>query len=420
MHHRRTSSNTSNNGSINYPLFDSTTSMSSVTTSSPPYYPNHLLTVQQPNNNNNNTPSKSSNSNTFVHKLYNMVLDDQYQHLIAWSYTGSSFIVCNIMEFSRDVLPKHFKHNNFSSFVRQLNMYGFHKVNKSPRGHRTLAENQIWEFSHPKFLRGRSELLDEIKRKTMESVDNQQRQMNSDVQAHMNMIQSSQTEMMQQLSSLYENFNHVVKELNETKRKQESQDLLLKNMMQYICSRNEGQLPAELNFASLQLDQLQKNQSKPTPSIFITTPHLSNSSTSSTSSSTTTHSSTNNNNNQSMLHIHDIAPITPTSLGPKSPHPSLTNYLPPSPSTSTMLSDDDLEKHQHQSSTTVSSPNHSLYSPSPYQQSNHHRRHLSTGSMPNSISTSPIHFSQPSSPQPILSSHHNNFDFINPHDSLTH
>ncbi|OAD70908.1 heat shock factor-type transcription factor, partial [Phycomyces blakesleeanus NRRL 1555(-)] len=97
-----------------------------------------------------------------------MVIDKQYQHLIAWTYSGTSFIVCNITEFSRDVLPKHFKHNNFSSFVRQLNMqvlYGFHKVNKSPRGHRTLAENQIWEFSHPKFMRGRPDLLDEIKRK---------------------------------------------------------------------------------------------------------------------------------------------------------------------------------------------------------------------------------------------------------------
>ncbi|KAJ2778283.1 hypothetical protein GGI15_004218 [Coemansia interrupta] len=60
--------------------------------------------------------------NTFVNKLHEMVNDSQYQHLISWNFSGTSFVVCNIMEFSRELLPKHFKHNNFSSFVRQLNM----------------------------------------------------------------------------------------------------------------------------------------------------------------------------------------------------------------------------------------------------------------------------------------------------------
>jgi heat shock transcription factor 4 len=89
-------------------------------------------------------------------------------------------------------------------------------------------------------LRGRPDLLDDIKRKAMETSDNQQRQMNGDIQAHMNLIQSSQSDMMQQLTSLFENFNHVVKELGDTRRKQESQDLLLRNMMQYICHQNNG------------------------------------------------------------------------------------------------------------------------------------------------------------------------------------
>lgn len=111
---------------------------------------------------------KPMGTNNFVTKLYQMINDPKSQLFIAWTELGTSFVVSNVGEFSRSILGSHFKHNNFSSFVRQLNMYGFHKINRTPRAQRTSTTSQTWEFSHPKFLRARPDLLDAIKRKALE------------------------------------------------------------------------------------------------------------------------------------------------------------------------------------------------------------------------------------------------------------
>ncbi|KAJ5108800.1 hypothetical protein N7456_005475 [Penicillium angulare] len=100
----------------------------------------------------------------FIHKLYNMLEDNTIQHLISWSGTNDSFVMSPTSEFSK-VLAQYFKHTNISSFVRQLNMYGFHKV--SDVFHTGSPDSALWEFKHGNgnFKRGDLVGLREIKRR---------------------------------------------------------------------------------------------------------------------------------------------------------------------------------------------------------------------------------------------------------------
>ena len=59
----------------------------------------------------------------FLTKTYQLVDDPLTDHIVSWGDDGTTFVVWRPPEFARDLLPNYFKHNNFSSFVRQLNTY---------------------------------------------------------------------------------------------------------------------------------------------------------------------------------------------------------------------------------------------------------------------------------------------------------
>lgn len=59
----------------------------------------------------------------FLSKTFDLVDDPSLDAIISWGAKGDSFVVWDSVEFSRLILPRNFKHNNFSSFVRQLNTY---------------------------------------------------------------------------------------------------------------------------------------------------------------------------------------------------------------------------------------------------------------------------------------------------------
>lgn len=102
-----------------------------------------------------------------------------------WSEKGDTVLIKDVKQFSEKVIPTAYKHNNFTSFVRQLNfcksavlcaeyfqcchfltpnfflvfLDGFRKVKSESMDHADW-----WEFRHPQFLRDEPHLISEIKR----------------------------------------------------------------------------------------------------------------------------------------------------------------------------------------------------------------------------------------------------------------
>ncbi|EFQ97373.1 transcription factor SKN7 [Nannizzia gypsea CBS 118893] len=115
----------------------------------------------------NPPPSGSAgNSSDFVRKLYKMLEDPSYAQIVRWGDDRDSFVVLECEKFTKSILPKHFKHSNFASFVRQLNKYDFHKVrqNNEETGQSPYGPS-AWEFKHPEFKADNKDSLDNIRRK---------------------------------------------------------------------------------------------------------------------------------------------------------------------------------------------------------------------------------------------------------------
>ena len=75
---------------------------------------------------------------------------------IHWSSDGRSIIICDMKGFITSVLKQFFKHGNFTSFLRQLNLYRFRTV-KTYENYR--------EFQNPMFVRDKEYLMPHITRK---------------------------------------------------------------------------------------------------------------------------------------------------------------------------------------------------------------------------------------------------------------
>ena len=92
-------------------------------------------------------------SHNFPIKLH-VLLDMEDPAIVSWTENGKSFRVHDMHKFRDISLPKYYRHSKMTSFQRQLNLYGFQKINHG---------EEVGAYFHPLFVRGKRELVKDIK-----------------------------------------------------------------------------------------------------------------------------------------------------------------------------------------------------------------------------------------------------------------
>ncbi|XP_076157907.1 heat shock factor protein 1 isoform X1 [Alosa pseudoharengus] len=183
-----------------------------------------------------------SNVPAFLTKLWTLVEDPETDPLICWSPSGSSFHVFDQGRFSKEVLPKYFKHNNMASFVRQLNMYGFRKVVHIEQGGLVKPEKDDTEFQHPYFIRGQEHLLENIKRKVtnVSNIKQEDVRLSTDeiskVLSDVQQMRGRQESMDSKLSAMKQENEALWREVASLRQKHAQQQKVVNKLIQFLIT----------------------------------------------------------------------------------------------------------------------------------------------------------------------------------------
>lgn len=157
------------------------------------------------------------------------------------------FLVEKHEEFAKTVLPRFYKHNTFASFVRQLNMYDFHKVPHIQQGV-LIAENEhdLWEFSNPNFQRGRPDLLILVTRKRnrdRDTADNENVNVATLLQS-LNMLKKHQSTISNDLKDLHRDNEILWQETLTAREKYQKHQEAIEKILQFLTAIFSNDNPA--------------------------------------------------------------------------------------------------------------------------------------------------------------------------------
>ena len=108
--------------------------------------------------------NKIKKNKSFLLKLFDILNDSTYNDIIHWNKEGTAIIIIDIEKFSDIVLPNFYIHNKYSSFIRQLNIYGFHKM-------KSIINEGREGFYHDKFNKlSTKEQIKQIARKNKKKI----------------------------------------------------------------------------------------------------------------------------------------------------------------------------------------------------------------------------------------------------------
>ncbi|KAL9668248.1 hypothetical protein QQ045_002626 [Rhodiola kirilowii] len=177
--------------------------------------------------------SPSATIAPFLIKCYEMVGDEANKAVVSWSDSQNSFVINDEREFTLRLLPKYWKHNNFSSFMRQLNIYGFKKI-----------DTDRWEFANDGFVRGQKHLLNTISRRKNIQGTHHRKSVKPNEKANGTGDGAENFELWDEVHSLQTDKNALMQEMVKLRQHQETADnrlLLLRERLQGM-EKNQQQM----------------------------------------------------------------------------------------------------------------------------------------------------------------------------------